>query len=122
MTVKYGRRSLLLQRWGYLGHPYNINVNPGATIGSTCNLHKDATIAVEIRGKRKGCLTIGDCVWIGVNATVVGNVTIGDDVLIAPGAYVNCDVPSRSIVLGNPCKVISCESATECYINNRVKV
>lgn len=89
-------------------------------IGSNCNLHKGVTIGAENRGKRKGCPTIGNCVWIGVNATVVGNVTIGDDVLIAPGAYVNCDVPSHSIVLGNPCKVISRDYTTDGYINNRV--
>lgn len=28
---------------------------------------------------------IGDEVWIGINATIVGNVHIGNDVLIAPG-------------------------------------
>lgn len=116
-----GNLSCCIDRGGlYLGHPYNINVNPGAMIGSNCNLHKGVTIGAENRGKRKGCPTIGNCVWIGVNATVVGNVTIGDDVLIAPGAYVNCDVPSHSIVLGNPCKVISRDYATDGYINNRV--
>lgn len=47
--------------------------------------------------------TIGDEVWIGVNTTIVGKVTIGDDVLIAPNAFANCDIPSHSVVFGNPC-------------------
>ena len=47
--------------------------------------------------------TIGNEVWIGVNATVVGKVSIGDDVLIAHNAFVNCDIPSYSIGFGNPC-------------------
>ena len=46
--------------------------------------------------------TIGNEVWIGVNATIVGKVTIGDDVLIAPNAFVNCDIPSHCVVFGNP--------------------
>lgn len=57
---------------------------------------------------------------MGANAVIVGNIRIGNDVLIAPGAYVNFDVPSHSIVLGNPAKIISRENATEGYITNIV--
>lgn len=104
----------------YIGHPYGITVNPNAKIGKNCNIHKGVTIGQENRGKRKGAPTIGDCVWIGVNSTIVGKITIGDDVLIAPNTYVNCDVPSHSIVFGNPCVIKSNAHATEGYINNTV--
>lgn len=104
----------------YLGHAFNITVNPSAEIGRNCNIHKGVTIGQENRGKRKGVPTIGDDVWIGVNATIVGSIKVGSDVLIAPGAYVNCEVPDHSIVLGNPCKVIPCKNATEGYINRRI--
>ena len=103
----------------YLGHPFNITVNKGAEIGENCNLHKGVTIGQENRGKRKGAPKIGNCVWVGVNATVVGNVTIGDDVLIAPNSYVNCDVPSHSVVFGNPCIIKPRENATEDYLNRK---
>lgn len=106
----------------YLGHAYNITVNPAAIIGSNCNLHKGVTIGQENRGKRKGAPVIGDCVWIGVNATLVGRISVGNDVLIAPRAYVNCDVPSHSIVLDNPCRVISRDNATGGYINRKVQI
>lgn len=102
----------------YLGHLYNITVNPKAIIGENCNLHKGVTIGQENRGKRKGVPKIGNCVWIGINAVIVGNVTIGDDVLIAPNAYVNCDIPAHSVVFGNPCIVKHRDNATEHYINN----
>lgn len=106
----------------YLGHAFNITINPGAVIGRNCNLHKGVTIGQENRGKRKGTPVLGDCVWVGINSVVVGGITVGDDVLIAPGAYVNCDVPSHSIVLGNPCCVIPRENATEGYINRKVEL
>ena len=48
-------------------------------------------------------VVIGNDVWIGVQATIVGKIVIGDDVLIAPNSYVNCDIPSHSVVFGNPC-------------------
>ncbi len=104
----------------YLGHPYGITVNPKATLGENVNLHKGVTIGQENRGSRKGVPKIGSCVWIGINATIVGNITVGDDVLIAPNTYVNCDIPSHSVVYGNPCIIKSRENATEGYINHTV--
>ncbi len=105
----------------YLGHPYCITINPKAIIGKNCNIHKGVTIGQENRGARKGTPIIGNEVWIGVNATIVGAVHIGDDVLIAPNTYVNCDIPDHSIVFGNPCIIKTKQCATEGYINNKVE-
>lgn len=69
---------------------------------------------------RKGAPTLGERVWVGAHATVVGAVVVGDDVLIAPNSYVNCDVPSHSIVVGNPCRIIPRENATEGYVERLV--
>lgn len=105
----------------YIGHPFCINVNEKAVIGNNCNIHKGVTVGQENRGPRKGTPTIGNCVWIGINSTIVGNISIGDDVLIAPNTFVNCDVPEHSVVFGNPCIIKSKENATGDYINNRVE-
>ena len=78
------------------------------------------TIGQENRGGRKGTPIIGNEVWIGVNATIVGAIHIGDDVLIAPNTYVNCDIPDHSIVFGNTCIIKPRQCATEGYINNKV--
>ncbi len=104
----------------YIGHPYGITINKDAVVGDNCNIHQGVTIGQENRGKRKGAPVIGNDVWIGINATIVGNIHIGDDVLIAPNTYLNRDVPSHSIVFGNPCIIKSKENATAEYINNRV--
>lgn len=104
----------------YIGHPYCITVNPAAKLGRNCNISKGVTIGRENRGKRKGTPIIGDCVWIGVNSTIVGNIRIGNDVLIAPNSYVNQDIPDHSIVFGNPCIIKYKENATEGYINNKI--
>ncbi len=104
----------------YLGHAYNITVAGDATLGNNVNLHKGCTIGRENRGRREGCPTIGSCVSIGINATVIGNITVGDDVMIAPNAFVNFDVPSHSIVIGNPGTIHPKENATERYIAFRV--
>ncbi len=104
----------------FIGHPYGITVNPNAKIGNNCNIHKGVTIGQENRGKRKGAPTIGNNVWIGINSTIVGKIIIGDDVLIAPNSYVNCDIPSHSIVFGNPCIIKHSDCATKDYINKTI--
>lgn len=103
----------------YFGHPWGININEKTVIGKNCNIHKGVTIGRENRGKREGVPSLGNDVWIGINSTIVGAIKIGDDVLIAPNSFVNCDIPSHSIVIGNPCIVKPCNNATEKYINNR---
>ena len=74
----------------YIGHAYNITINSKAKIGRNCNIHKGIVIGQANRGSRKGCPTIGDRVWIGINSAVVGNITIGDDVMIAPIQLCKC--------------------------------
>ena len=51
-------------------------------------------------------IKIGNNVWIGGNVTVISGVTIGDNVTIGAGSAVVKDIPSNSIAVGNPCKVI----------------
>lgn len=51
-------------------------------------------------------VTIGSDVWIGARAMVLPGVTIGDKCVIGAGALVKEDVPSGSVVAGNPAKVI----------------
>lgn len=102
----------------YIGHFGRIIVNSGVIIGKNCNISTGVVIGETYRGKRKGCPIIGDRVYIGPNAIIVGKVSIGDNVLIAGNAFVNCDIPSNSVVTGNPCTIRHSENATKEYILN----
>ncbi|NMM93021.1 sugar O-acetyltransferase [Bifidobacterium oedipodis] len=51
-------------------------------------------------------ITIGDDVWFGGNVTVCPGVTIGSDVVIGAGSVVVKDIPSHSVAVGNPCRVV----------------
>ena len=104
----------------YLGHWGTLVINPKVIIGKNCNIAQGVTIAQANRGKHAGVPIIGDEVWIGPNAVVVGNISIGNNVLIAPNAYVNFDVPQNSIVIGNPAIITTNEKATLDYINNKI--
>lgn len=51
-------------------------------------------------------VTIGDRVWIGCRATVLKGVTVGGGAVVAAGAVVTRDVPARTLVAGNPARVV----------------
>ncbi len=99
-----------------IGHWGRIVMNGGAKFGNDIMLTHNVTIGRDVRGKRKGSPTIGSRVCIRANSCVVGNITIGDDVLIAPNTFVNFDVPSHSIVVGNPASVHHRDNATEGHL------
>lgn len=100
----------------YLGHPYNITVGEGCVLGINVNLHKGCTIGQTNRGK-SGSPHIGDNVFVGINATIIGEICIGNDVLIAPNSFVNFDVPDHSIVVGNPGVIHHSDNAVNGYVN-----
>lgn len=103
-------RGLLIGHWG------RIVMNGDAKFGDEIMLTHNVTIGRDIRGKRAGVPTFGNKICIRTNSTVVGNITIGDDVLIAPNTFVNFDVPSHSVVIGNPATVHHKENATEGHL------
>lgn len=71
-------------------------------------------------GEKPGAPEIGNCVYIGLNSTLLAGIKVGDEVLIAPNTFVNQDVPSHSIVIGNPCKIILKENAADTYRYNKI--
>lgn len=122
-SLKYGFQISPQAKIGhglYIGHFGTVVVGNEVEIGNNCNLSPNVVIGRTNRGKRLGSPHIGNQVWIGSGAVVVGDITIGDNVLIAPNTYVNIDIPSNSIVLGNPARISFNENAVAGYINNMV--
>lgn len=100
----------------YICHFGGIVVNGRAVIGRNCNISHGVTIGQINRGKRMGCPTIGDDVYIGPGAKIIGAVTIGDRVAIGANCVVVDDIPDDAVVVGIPGRVVS-DRGSEGYVN-----
>jgi serine O-acetyltransferase len=100
----------------YIGHFGGIVVNEKCVIGKNCNISQGVTLGEASRGSRTGCPVLGDSVYIGPGAKIVGAVRIGDRVAIGANCVVTKDVPDDSVVVGVPGTVISQEGSAG-YIN-----
>ena len=58
------------------------------------------------RLERATPIAIGDNVWIGGGAILIGGVTIGADTVIGAGSVVTRDIPARVVAAGSPCRVL----------------
>lgn len=66
------------------------------------NVARDKYPDFDVFGK----IVIGDWVYIGSESLIMPGVTIGDNVLVAAGSVVTRSVPPRTIVAGNPARVV----------------
>jgi maltose O-acetyltransferase len=84
-------------------HPLNI----GDDFTGAAGLHIDTGgHDPETMEPRGGPIIIGDRVWCGIDVRILGNVTIGNDVVIGAGSVVCRDIPSNSVAVGVPARVI----------------
>lgn len=100
----------------YIGHFGGIVLNERAAIGSNCNLSHGVTLGQVNRGPKRGYPTIGDNVYIGPGAKIVGNIHIGNNVAIGANCVVTNDIPDNSVVVGIPGRVVSDEGSLG-YVN-----
>ena len=72
-------------------------------IGANLQVHQGVTVGWDYRGER--CPVIGDGVFIGAGAKILGSVTVGDGARIGANAVVVCDVPPGATAVGVPAVV-----------------
>lgn len=87
----------------YIAHPVGVVLSPDY-MGENCSVISAVTI-----GMRNEVIfpKIGDRVFIGAGARILGDITIGHDVQVGANSVVVKDVPAGATVVGIPGKVIS---------------
>jgi serine O-acetyltransferase len=91
----------------YIGHTGMLVINGNSVIGSCCTISVGVVIGQGGRGSNKGCPVIGDNVYIGVGAKVLGKIIIGDHAAIGANAVVVRDIPANATAAGVPAKIIN---------------
>jgi serine O-acetyltransferase len=97
----------------HITHFGTIIIGSTVVMGRNCCLSQGVTIGAGGHGAGWGVPTIGDRVFIGPNAVIVGKIRIGNDVLIGAGAVVSRSIPDRAVVLGNPGRIVWFEGSFE---------
>lgn len=83
-------------------HPLGIVIGGNAKIGDRVRFFGNNTVGTA---KENGYPTIGDDVWVGAGARILGPVTIGARAKIGANAVVVTDVPPDSVAVGIPARV-----------------
>ena len=108
LNMIYGNcSSLYMERPARIGkglmvvHGSGTVIGGGAVIGDNLTIYQNATI-----GFQNGFPTIGDNVFIGAGAIVIGKIKVGNNVKIGAGAVVVNDVPDDCTVVGPKAMII----------------
>ena len=95
----------------YIGHFGGIVVNERARIGRNCNISHGVTIGQTNRGERAGVPVIGNDVYLGPGAVIIGAIKVGDGSAVGANSVVTRDLVDNAIAVGIPAKVISTEGS-----------
>lgn len=79
-------------------------IGPNVSIYTAC--HSTNPEERNTRQEWAEPVTIGNNCWIGGSVTILPGVTIGDNCTIGAGSVVTHDIPSNTVAVGNPCRVI----------------
>ena len=101
-TVHFDRR-LSFGKNFHIIHPISIVIHPDVVIGNNVGIMHEVTIGT--RGSTSAP-KIGNNVFIGAGAKIIGDITIGDNVDIGANTVVLSDIPDNSLVVGNPGRIL----------------
>jgi serine O-acetyltransferase len=94
--VKFGERLML-------PHPNGVVIHEDAVIGDDCMIMQQVTIGMIREGEVP---TLGNNVYVGAGAKIIGKLSVGDGARIGANAVVTKDVPAGCTAIGIPAQII----------------
>jgi serine O-acetyltransferase len=98
-------------------HYSGIFVNRLAVIGKNLTILQGVTIGDVDEGPRAGAAIIGDNVYLGPGAVIIGKVMVGNNVVVGANCVVTRDVPDNAMVVGVPGRVVALTGSKTCVRN-----
>ena len=89
----------------YIAHIGGVHINPQAVLGKNCDVAHRVTIGASAMG-RQGVPVLGDEVYIGTGATLIGKIKVGNGAKIAANTLVMNNIPDGATVMGVPGRII----------------
>jgi maltose O-acetyltransferase len=96
--------NIYLNGWSKITIGNNVSLSASSILVST-GLEIETFLEMQHKHIGKGII-VGNNVQIGVGAIVLDGVNIGNNVIIGAGSVVTKHIPSNSIVVGNPAKIL----------------
>ena len=90
----------------FIDHGTGVVIGETAIVGNDVTLFHGVTLGGTGKEKGKRHPTIGNNVFIGSGAKVLGNIIIGNNVKIGANAVILKDVPSNVTIVGVPGKIV----------------
>lgn len=88
-------------------HCFHITIGDNVTFGPRVHvLAHDASTKLFLNYTRVANVSIGSNVFIGAYSIILPGVNVGDNVIVGAGSIVTHDIPSNSVALGSPAKVV----------------
>lgn len=88
---------------------HGIHISDGAKLGKNCVIMQNVTIGSNTltQSKMTGAPILGDNIFIGANATIIGGISVGDNCRIGSNCCVFADIPSnQTVVYGGGNRII----------------
>lgn len=96
----------------FFGAAGGINIGENVIMGQNVRFHSEnhnfsrLDIPIKHQGVSNQGIKIGSDCWIGAGAVFLDGVTVGDGCVIGANALVNKDIPSYSVAVGSPVKIV----------------
>lgn len=99
-----------------LMHRHGITIGP-VIAGRDLTVYQNVTVGLRIAQNDQGVPRFGDRVWLGPGATISGAITVGRGATISAGTVLSKDVAERTLVAGNPGRVIAADYDNSAMLN-----
>ena len=91
----------------FIDHGSGVVIGETAEIGDRCVMFHNVTLGGTGKHQGKRHPSLGDDVFIGTGATLLGPITVGGNTKIGAGAFIHMrDVPPNTTVVGVPARIV----------------